>query len=126
MNGIAQLHCREAARLDRDRLEHLVRELGEPGAERVVGRAMEELAVRLQKIGTDYGRNNIRAVEKSAHSLIAIADQIGMSTLARVARDVVETAGRSDATAMAATVGRLQRVGEASLMSIWDIQDMTI
>lgn len=116
----------ERARLDRDRLESLVRELGEPGAERIVGRAMEELAVRLSRLEVAYKAGDLAAVAKAASSMVAVADQVGMASMARVARDVTITAHAGDGAGFAATVARLLRVGEASLMSVWDLQDMSV
>jgi hypothetical protein len=65
-------------------------------------------------------------LRKSVKSLIAIAEQIGMCKLARVAGDVGTAVDQADMVAVAATLSRLMRVGEASLTAVWDLQDMTI
>ena len=49
-----------------------------------------------------------------------------MRKLARVAGDVGTAVDQSDMVAVAATLSRLMRVGEASLTAVWDLQDMTI
>ncbi|MFZ5964156.1 hypothetical protein ACOXXX_14515 [Thalassococcus sp. BH17M4-6] len=116
----------EGARLDADRLDSLYSQLGPQGAENVVCRAMEELAFRLAHIDRMYCRNDLAEMRKTTRGLIGIAEQIGMTGLARVARDVVGCIDDGDATALAATLARLARSGEGSLMAIWDLQDLSI
>jgi len=82
-------------RLDPDRLGHLYYQLGEQGAEDVVCRAMEELAVRLADLDTLYRERKLEKVARLSRSLIAIAEQIGMIGLARVAGDVSYVAKRA-------------------------------
>ena len=62
----------------------------------------------------------------SARSLTGIADQIGMNDLSRVAGDVTRCIDARDAVALAATLSRLQRIGERSLTAIWDMQDVPV
>ena len=49
-----------------------------------------------------------------------------MTTLARVARDVLRPAPSHDAAALGATLARLVRIGERSLMAVWDLQDLCL
>ncbi len=116
----------EPVRLDPDRLEQLYLQLGEIGAENVVCRALEELAARLSFTERCYREDQVEDLRKSARSLVAISEQIGMQSLARVAQDVTRCIDNSDWTALAATLARLLRIGERSLNEIWDFQDMTI
>lgn len=113
-------------RLDTDRLGALYLQMGEAGAEDVVCRALEELAVRLAHCQRFWRQDEAAALRKSARSLIAIADQIGMSALARVAADVTETLDSGDRVAQAATLFRLMRTGERSLTAVWDLQDLSL
>lgn len=101
-------------------------QLGEAGAEDVVCRALEELAVRLSHTERCYREARSGDLRKSARSLVAISDQIGMQMLSRVAADVAVCVDRGDAVALAATLSRLLRIGERSLSEIWDLQDQTI
>ena len=126
MTHISQLSQSEAANLDHDQLGTLYAQLGAVGAEDVLRRAMEELALRLSHCERLYQQDDLPELQKSAHSLIAIAEQIGMSKLATVAGNVSENATMQDRVAVAATLSRLMRVGEASLTAIWDLQDMSI
>lgn len=116
----------ERVRLDQDRLADLYLQLGEAGAEDVVCRAMEELAVRLAHAARMYHQGQIPDLRKSVRSMAAISEQIGMQTLARVARDVTACIDAGDANAVAATMARLMRIAERSLTAVWDMQDMTV
>ena len=123
---IITLAQNEIVRLDSDRLGELYAQLGEAGAEDVVCRAMEELAVRLSHSERLFRQNEMSDLRKSARSLVAIAEQIGMHSVARVAQDVTQCIDDGDRVALAATLARLLRIGERSLTAIWDLQDLSI
>lgn len=112
--------------MDQERLGALYSQLGEAGAEDVVCRAMEELALRMSHCDALYTEKNWTDLRKNTRSLIAIADQIGMHTLSRVATDVTRCIDDQEHTAVAATLSRLLRIGERSLTAIWDMQDITL
>jgi len=116
----------ETVRLDSDRLAELYVQLGEAGAQDVVCRAMEELAVRLTRINEAYQTYKMRELRKGAKGLIGIAEQVGMQRLADVARDVRNCAGENDPIALAATIARLLRIGDCSLTAVWDLQDLSV
>lgn len=123
---ITKLRPDEPVRLDRDRLEHLYTQLGHSGAEGVVARAMEELAARLSRVEKLFKRGELGEMQRASRSMIAISEQIGMVTFARVAKDVSTLSGSENSAALAATVARLIRIGEGSLMAVWDLQDASI
>lgn len=120
---VTRLKQREPVRLDADRIEALYHRLGESGAEDVVCRALEEVALRLAQAERCYRAALFGNMRKSSRGLIAIAEEIGMTHLARVAGDVTLCIDRGDATALAATFTRLLRIAESSLCEIWDMQD---
>lgn len=126
MEQITLLKQKESVRLDCDRLEQLYLQLGESGAEDVVCRALEELAARLSYTERCFREGRAQDMRKSARGLIAIAEQIGMAVLARVARDVTVCIDDGDRVALAATLSRLVRIGERSLEEIWNLQDYSV
>ncbi len=126
MEQVLEIQLHETVSVDQDRLGALYVQMGETGAEDVVCRAMEELALRLAHCNRLYKGQNSQDLRKCTRSLIAIADQIGMTVLARVARDVTGCIDRGDDPAIAATLARLLRIGNQSLTAIWDLQDITI
>ena len=126
MGDIARIIHFEKTHLNRDRLDALVAELGDADAERVIGQAMEELAVRLNRIEAAYRAGETARIAKGAQGLVAIADQVGMSQLSAIAHSVTETIADGNTAAIAATVARLVRIGESSLMTVWDVKDMSV
>ncbi len=120
------LEQKEVVRLNAGRLEELYSQLGEAGAEDVVCRALEELAVRLSHTERCHREGRLTDMRKSARSLVAIADQIGMQALSRVAADVTIAADNDDLVAIAATLSRLLRIGDSSLSEVWEMQDLSI
>ncbi|WP_380056293.1 hypothetical protein ACFE33_02175 [Falsihalocynthiibacter sp. SS001] len=120
------LRPEECVRLNPSRLTELYVELGHRAAENVIGRAMEELAVRLGEIEAAYWESDFAQVGKRARSIIAIADQVGLNGLSLAARHVTVTAKQDAPTAIAATVARLVRMGDNSLTAVWDARDMSV
>ncbi|MBU2937265.1 MULTISPECIES: hypothetical protein [Pacificibacter] len=112
--------------VNKERLDQLYAQLGDSGADGVVSRAMEELAVRLAKVDSCYKKGQLEDMKKAARSMIAISEQIGMETFANVAADVNNLATLDDGTALAATVDRLMRIGENSLLAVWDLQGASV
>lgn len=123
---LLELEQHESVRLDSGRLEDLYLQLGQNGAETVVCRALEELAARLAHTERCFRAGGFDDMRKSARSLVAIADQIGMQMLARVAGHVTQCIDAGDPVALSATLARLLRIGERSLTEIWDMRDLSV
>ena len=126
MKQVTKIVPREAANVDQDRLSALYLQLGQANAEDVVCRAMEELALRLSNCDRLYRDLALDELRKGVRSLIAIADQIGMSDVSAVAGHITACIDNEDATALASTFARLLRIGEKSLSTMWDSQDSII
>lgn len=125
-DNIAFLAPDETVRLDADRIIHLYQRLGEHGATQCMMRAIEELTVRLDELGPLAETGRHREFARKARGLVGIADEIGMTQLARVAADVAATALSGDTAAFGATQTRLSRIADRSLAAVWDMQDMSV
>ena len=123
---ILQIRPNERVDVDQERLGSLYAQLGSAGAEDVVCRALEELALRLSHCDRLYRAGNWKELRKNTRSLIAISDQVGMMMLSTVAADVTTCIDDNDRVALAATLSRLLRIGERSLTVIWDIEEPMI
>ncbi|MEP3689315.1 MAG: hypothetical protein ABJN05_19725 [Sulfitobacter dubius] len=123
---LVQIRPMEQIRVDQDCLGLLYTQLGEVGAEDVVCRASEELALRMSHCKSLHQSQDCAGLRKSVHRLIAIAEQIGMALVSQVATDVIACIDAKDDIATAATLSRLIRSGERSLTAIWDLPDLTI
>lgn len=120
MTRLTRLRPEESIRLEREQLVALYASVGKAQAEEIICRAMEELATRLALMERAHAAGELAALAKGARGLVAIAGQVGMSTLARVAGDVAACAERRDAAALGATLARLMRISDRSLTAIWD------
>ncbi|MAM61979.1 hypothetical protein [Maritimibacter sp. UBA3975] len=121
--SVATLKHAEPVTLDRDQLEVLYRQLGPVGADKVVNHALEELAALLAGVAVDYRAGRMAELAANGRALAAVAQQVGMTKLARVARDVADVATGHDAAALCAVTARLERIGDRSLVAVWDMAD---
>ncbi|MBV7395001.1 hypothetical protein KUW09_02780 [Mameliella alba] len=112
--------------MDPAQIETLRGDLGRPAAEDVVCRAMEEVAQRMCTLQNQALSGPREEMHKGLRALAAIADQIGLCSLSRVAHDVMACIELGDAVAEAATMARLARVGERSLTALWDINEFSV
>lgn len=123
---ISELRLSEVVHLDGDRLEEICRELGYRGGETAISATMEDLACLLMQSKTLWETDELNSLDLCAGQIDRLADRIGMSGLARSAKHVRDLCGRNDSVALAATVARMRRLGEQSLLAIWDRQDLMI
>lgn len=126
MGNIIELRPDEPVRLDQDQLEMLVLQMGPQGADQMVSHAMEELAVLLARAERHHREGAVDRLREAVRALVAIAQKVGMTTLARVGRDVLYLAAGRDSAAYCAVLARLLRIGESSLVAVWDLQDMRV
>lgn len=126
MSVIVKLNHRESARLDRAQLERLYVQLGPVRADKEVNQTLEELAIELANVQKAQRQDRNEDLRHAVRQLIAIANKIGMTSLGRVARDVLDLSQGTDFAGFHATTARLGRIGERSLIAVWDIQDMSI
>lgn len=119
--SVAMLIPAETVALDRDQLEVLYRQLGPVGADKIVTHALEELAGHLTEMPVDYCAGRFEELRARGRALAAVAQQVGMTKLARVARDLADLATSQDAPALGAVVARLERIGDGSMAAVWDI-----
>ncbi len=112
--------------MDPAQIETLYTDLGQNAAEDVVCRAMEELAQRMCQLQQQALSGAREDLHKGLRALAAIADQIGMCSLSKVAHDVMTCIELGDVVAEAATLARLARIGERSLTALWDLNEFSV
>ncbi|WP_172297568.1 hypothetical protein [Pseudoruegeria sp. HB172150] len=105
-----------------ERLEKIWLTLGPEHGEVALSAAMEDLAVLLCECNDAWTEGDPARLRLHALGLQGVAKRLGMQLLVRVAGDVIALCCMCDVAALAATVARLQRVGEQSLVAIWDAQ----
>lgn len=123
---IATMKLDESVLFEPDRLAELYHRLGEIGAENILCEAMEDLTIQLVRIEKLARRGRRDEVRTLAQSIAPVARRIGLQGLARVAGDVAHCAGNGDSAGYAATVARLSRIGDKSLIVLWDPQGLSV
>lgn len=120
MAKLTLLTMTDKVHIDSRRLGEIVDELGETAAHDVLTLALEQLARGLQDLRAAAARGDGAELAMRAEMLARLAWQLGMTSLAGVAVDVAVCAERRDEIGLAATLGRLMRIGNRSLTQIWD------
>ena len=124
--GVSQIKPFETVILDTDLLDQMCARLGYNKAEAAISSAMEDLAVLLQYCGTLHGAGELDTLRVTCRQIETVAKRVGMGSLARVATDVAYLCHGGDPAALGACVARLRRLGEQSLIAIWDREDLSI
>ncbi len=125
-DGISILSYDESAGFDPDRLEALCADVGEVRAEAEVAQALDRIGRLLEKIDGHAPKITRSDLAGVLRQLIAASDLIGMSTLARVSRDVAQCLDGRDPVALSATLSRLRRIGERSILAVWDLDNLSV
>lgn len=123
--GVTELPLGEPAGFNPGQLELLCDRLGEQRAEAEVAHALERLATLLDEIARLKGRTDHDTLEEVLAALVRDARLIGMATLAQAGRHVLDCLESGDRVALAATLARLERVGDRSIHAIWDLEDLS-
>lgn len=126
MCAIEHLQSKETVRLDHVQLEELYLQLGPSGADKIVNQSLEELAIGLSLIKQTHTAGRVAETKEHVQNLVGIAQKLGMTTLARICLDALDLLGTTDIPAAAAVLARLNRIGEGSLIAVWDLQDMSV
>lgn len=120
------MHHKETVGLDPDQLEELFLQHGPAGADKIVNQALEDLAVGLSQLRKAVSVDRDEDAKREIRAMINIAQQLGMTKLAQIGRDALALVGNRDIAACHAVLARLNRVGEGSLIAVWDLQDMSV
>ena len=113
----------EGARLDAKPLLSICANLAVVQAAEVFCLEREQLAGILGQSQKDYYRANYEDVGQKLDELWAFSALNGLQILEQVAQDVQWCIKCEDQVGLAATMYRLLRLGEQSLIAIWDLQD---
>lgn len=120
MSSVAAFVVVEVIDVDRSQLRAIADELGEIAAEGLIQLALEQMAVAVSVVIDGVCQGEMKEAAKKAERLSRLAGQVGLTTLAGVAVDLVHCAGGRDTVAIEAVRHRLERVANRSLTEIWD------
>lgn len=92
--------------------------MGHPSAERLFGRALDDIEDRLHAVDRAVCRGDLRGAAQRARQLATVADAAGLTGVTRVARMVAEAAEAGDGAALGATLSRLSRLADGAVCAI--------
>lgn len=115
MGKVVPLTPCEVVRQDVEAIAVIYRNLGAPTAERMVTRALGELALTLAGIAEKVRLQDMRDLALHLAQLRWLAKDLGLTSLSDVAGDAQACLERADGTAFSAVWARLLRVAERSL-----------
>lgn len=87
---------------------------------------VEDISDRLAEIEWQYRHGNLSEVVPRAQRVTGLCSDIGLTSLARVARDLGISAGRGDLVAFRAVWERLVRIGDRSLAQVWEMPGLSL
>jgi HPt (histidine-containing phosphotransfer) domain-containing protein len=118
MRTVTRVVPAERTEIDVRRVKALVRDMGQPSAERLLGRALDEIEERVRRADRAAGMGDFRGAAKAVRQIGPIAGAVGLTGIARVAEMSARTAEAGDGTALAATLARIGRLTHASVRAI--------
>lgn len=113
-------------RQDVEAIAVIYRNLGAPMAEQMVTRALGELALTMAGIAERVRSQELRDLSRQLARLGRLSSDLGLLSLATVARDAKTCLERADGTAFAAVWARLLRVAERSLSNEFVRADQSV
>lgn len=121
MADVSELLPGEVVHLEMNQIVRLADQIGLEGADHAASASVEEIIERLCAAEAAWQTGEFARLAEVSRALVGIASEVGMETLAFVARSVVVMSSGNDPAALAALVARQSRVGEASLAAIWNL-----
>jgi hypothetical protein len=125
MGKVTALTPREVVHQDVEAIAVIYRNLGAPTAEKMVSRALGELALCMARIVETVRAQDLRDGADQLGRLGRLAEELGLISLCEVAKDTRICLERADSTAFAAVWARLLRVAERSLSPIPGVADLS-
>ncbi len=116
----------EHIRQDAEPIATIYRNLGTSAAERVVSRAIGELALTMTGLAQQVRNREMADLMRQLRRLQRMSENLGMVSLGLVAGDVRGCLDRNDPTAFSAVWARLLRVAEHSLAPDKELLDRTL
>ena len=123
---ITELRPVERIVIDTAVLDELFYRLGDAGAEAVVMDRVEGISDRLAQVDGLLRKGDLAPIGPLAQVVCEQCQEIGLTSLARVSRDMGITAQRHDAVAIRAVWERLVRIGDRSLAQVWELPGLSM
>jgi hypothetical protein len=120
---VVVLRCPDRLQFDAAPMQRLFAAKPKDEAEAIVCRVLEDLAVRLDVLQKGLGAGDLAMMLKPCRKIRLIAEQIGLTGLASTADHVQTCLAQADATALAATMARLERAFDVAVSVVWNFRE---
>ena len=124
--SVRALRPREGTTLDPVQLGDLMARMADVQGQAALGNLLDELALKLSQIGPAWRDGRFDSVAAYCRAVADIAVELRCDRLTRVARTALSLSSGRDGVALAANLGRMMRLGEAVLTTVWDLQDASL
>ena len=108
--------------VDYEVIQNLKKAVGEAEYEEIAEQAAFKLADRLGRLDRALREADLTMCYRHALNICGVSSQIGLVDAARVASDVMTCTREGNMEALSAVIGRLNRVAEASLFSVFELE----
>lgn len=126
MTLVYEMRPSERIVIDASALEMLFRRLGDQGAECFVMETVEAISDTLAEVDGFVRRGQLAEIAPRAQAVSKLSTEIGLTSLARVSRDMGIAAKRGDMVAYRAVWERLVRIGDRSLAQVWELPGLSL
>ena len=126
MSRVYEMRPSERIVIDTATLDALFQRLGYRGAEARVMQAVEEISDSLVEVEARVRKGQMAGVVPQAQRVSRLSAEIGLTSLARVSRDMGIAAQRRDLVAFRAVWERLVRIGDRSLAQVWEVPELSL
>lgn len=126
MTQVLELRQSERVIIDAERMELIFARHGALDAEALVMDTVEDISDRLAEIETRYRSGQLHDIPDRARRVSRLSAEIGLTSLARVARDLAISARAGDMVAYRAVWERLVRIGDRSLEQVWELPGLSM
>ena len=123
MSTVTVLECNRNPAMDPVPLSEIYKDLGDKMAEETICRALEDIAIRLNRLQALREGAAFDELVKQANRLAAVAQGIGLTEVSVAARHVATCARQSDGVALEAVMSRLERGFDLAISQVWDFRD---
>ncbi|MCW1931518.1 hypothetical protein [Pararhodobacter zhoushanensis] len=126
MSRVLEIRPSERIVIDTATLDALFQRLGYRGAEAHVMQTVEAISDCLVEVDARVRKGQMTGVAPHLQRVSRLSAEIGLSSLARVSRDMGVTAQRKDVVAYRAVWERLVRIGDRSLAQVWEVPELSL
>lgn len=124
MSVVVQLRQRESVSVDSILISALFRKLGPAHAESVITDGIERLCDTLRGIDRDYSEMDVSELDSRLAKARSLAQQLGLVSLNTVMGALADACRSRDTVAACALWERVKRIGDRSVVDLWELPQL--